>query len=258
MDEFQQTIFNPKDFLTILFGIVVSLGIAFYKVFFDMGKRRLARIGGAADGTITAVRNSFENTGFAFLSLSAFVFSISALFVISAAVQTGEAITGTILFWGIFSLGIMNLLYLFQYNPYYQVRLLDNPHLRGGVIAAHSIILTVVTFLLVRQLFNQYVLVKQFPLKHAGGLSLVQILLLFIALFLNVLVLGGQPFQRARSLWFRQLAIGLLVVFVGLCFFIPVTKPFQKGYVMKLLEQDSKQVKRYLDSLEKVTRVVGN
>jgi len=258
MDEFQQTIFNPKDFLTILFGIVVSLGIAFYKVFFDIGKRRLAGIGQAADGQLTAVRKGFENTGFAFLSLSAFVFGISALFVINAAVQTGNAVTGTILFWGIFSLAIMNLLYLFQFNPYYQVRLLDNPHLRGGVIIVHSIILTVVTFLLVRQLFYQYVLVKQFPLKQAGGLSFVQILLLFIALFLNVVVLGSQPFQRARALWFRQLAIGLLVVFISLCFFIPVTKPFEKGYVMKLFEQDNKQVKRYLDSLEKVTRVVGN
>lgn len=257
MDEFQQTIFNPKDFLTILFGILVSLGIAFYKVFFDMGKRRLAQIGQAADSSFSAVQARFENTGFAFLSLSAFVFSVSAIFVVNTAVQTGSAVTAGILFWGIFSLAVFNVLYLFQFNPYYQVRLLDNNHLRGAIIAAHSITLTVVAFLLERQFFYQYVLVKQFPLKQTDGLTLVQILLLFIFLFLNVLVLSGQQFQRARSLWFRQLAIGLLVVFVSLCLFIPVTKPFEKGYVMKLLEQDNKQVQRYLDSLEKVTRVAG-
>ena len=114
--------------------------------------------------------------------------------------------------------------------------------------------LTIVAFILVRQLFYQYVLVKQFPLKQAGSLNFVQILLLFIFLFLNVLVLSGQQFHRAKLLWFKQLGVGLLVVFVSLCLFMPVTKPFQKGYVMKLLEQDSRQVKGYLDNLEKVTR----
>ncbi|MGN6419113.1 MAG: hypothetical protein ACTHMC_16565 [Pseudobacter sp.] len=252
MDDFQQNIFNPKDSLTILLGILVSLAIAFYKVIYDAGKRKLAQIGQTADNIGAFGRKG--NTGFALLALSAFVFSIIAVFTINNSGQLPGPVTRALFYWSIFSLVVMNLLYLFQYNPYYRLRILDNSHLRGGTIVTHSIILTLVAFLLVRQLFYQYVLVKQLPLKQEDGLSMVKILLLFLFLFLNILVLGGQQFQRARSLWFRQLAVGLLVVFVSICLFIPVTKPFQKGYVLKMLEQDNKQVKAYLDSMEKMTR----
>lgn len=253
MEDFQQTIFNTKDGLTILLGFLVALSIAFYKVIFDAGKRWLAKIGQTA-GSYHAAAGTRSNIGFAILALSAFVFSIITFFLISAAEQRVSPLGGTILYWSIFSLTVFNLLYVLQYNPYYQLPILDNTHVRGSIIVTHSAILCLVAFLVARQLFYQYVLVKPFPLKQGMGLSWVKLLLLFVFLFLNILVLSGQQFQRARSLLFRQLAVCLLVVFVSICMFTPVTKPFQKGYVMKLLEPNNKDIKRYLDSLEKMGR----